>query len=174
MTLHTEASLTALSAKELVALYNETAAQVGANPVNKFSDKKTAVRRTQNLLALIPVDAPKADVEAQEEVPAPVEPEAPAAAPAEKKVRQMVFRFKPAKEQRAFNKASLRGRAVDALLNGASFAEMQALVEEFDADRKKVPHNVERRAYELVRIVHYYLGYGLKEEGGKIYAYTGE
>jgi len=72
------------------------------------------------------------------------------------------------------DKRTLRARGVDLLTRekGATFKQVEAMVEKFDQDRGVPSKNVERRAYELVRLTHYYLGWGLKEENNRIIAYV--
>jgi len=151
------------TASALVFAHNEAADALGEKSVNRFSDKESAMRRTLAMFAKA-VAAGKATPDA------PVKVEK---APKVKAVRQMHFTFpvdaagiKPVKQD-----GSLRASCVNLLIgDGATLAEVVKLVEAFDARRGKAVGNVERRAYELVRIMHYYLGYGMKHnaETGKI------
>lgn len=59
------------------------------------------------------------------------------------------------------NPTSLRGRLVNLLQNGATFDQVVATVQDFDVARGVESKNVERRAYEAVRLLHSYVGYGL-------------
>ena len=157
------------TASALVFAHNEAADALGEKSVNRFSDKESAMRRTLAMFAKA-VAAGKATPDAPAKADEPAKAEK---APKVKAVRQMHFTFpvdaagiKPVKQD-----GSLRASCVSLLIgDGATLAEVVKLVEEFDARRGKAVGNVERRAYELVRIMHYYLGYGMKHnaETGKI------
>ncbi len=169
--------------KDLVTLFNLLRANVGIDKrVAKFTDKKTALKRVGEALA-----AYRAVVDAEEAEEAGTETETPPAPKAkkERKPRGMRFVFKPEPAIReckgsikttSGDTRTLRKRAVDALIKGrgATFAEMKDLVTQFDKERDATTKNLERRTYELIRLVHYYLGYGLRqdEKSGKIFAYT--
>lgn len=148
MTTYTAEALQEMTLPQLVDLYNEHAEK----PVKKFKDKPTAVRRVQAVL-------PEPQPEPKKEKP---EAEAPSK---RKSTRIMRFNFDPAdkiKEIRDPN--SLRGRVADLLKKGATFDQIEATVLEFDAWRGVEPKNVTRRAYEVTRLLHYYVGYGLKHD----------
>ena len=85
--------------------------------------------------------------------------------------RSFVFEARDdVQEPRSWN--SLRGRVLKKMLNGGiAFDEVIDEVKRFDADRGVAEKFVERRAYEVVRLIHFYLGYGLDEEGELIVAY---
>lgn len=187
-------SLADFKTSELVDQYNKASARLGDKPVKKFADRETAIRRTREQLIKFvrSIDEKLADSvvdntttleDAVRHVatqpakkaakPAKAKAEKPAkkAAATERKVRQKHFVFKPLDEIRVPKADTLRGRAVALLKGGATLEEIEKLVKTFDKDRKKDQKNVERRAYELVRLIHYYLGYGLKQEDGLIFAY---
>lgn len=169
---HSFERLEALTGPALVSLYNEVAPLVKANTVNRFSDHRTAARRTWGIL----VSYAEKGVE---EAPAPkAEPKAPREkkAKANKKPHGMYFNFpvgKPEVQRGVRDGDTLRGRAVELLLKGATFDKVERLVEQFDADKGRQSKHVTRRAYELVRIMHYYLGYGIRhdQETGEIKLY---
>jgi len=149
--MHSTAQLEAMSGSQLVALYNEQRVKLKdpLPPVNKFSDKETAVRRVQNLLN---------DVKAQQPEPAPEKKE--------RGVRRKYFNFQPNKEIKPYtpDMKQLRGRLFVELKKGMTFERAMEIVREFDADRGVPSKNVERRAYEGTRLVHYYLGFGLRQD----------
>ena len=60
---------------------------------------------------------------------------------------------------------SLRGRARDLLVNGATFAQIEQLIREYDVEKGKTSNRISDRAYGLIRLLHTYVGYGLREEG---------
>ena len=145
-------TLTNLSNSQLVDQYNEAAALLGQSSIKRFRDKQTALRRTTEILAMI-----------EHKV---AEPKAPAK-PRAKRGMRFVFPFHGSDHLRSTRNAeTLRGRCTALLKGGATFADVKALVEEFDREHGKPSKYVERRAYELVRIMHYYLGYGIEHNQG--------
>ena len=183
-----------LSGSELVAEYNRAATIIGANIVRKFSDRTTGVRRTQKMqdaaaqavVELKPKAAPKLKADPKPKAKAKAAPKAKAkAAPkpkAEKTAamrRGMRFVFPyhgDASLSSIQREDSLRGRAIAKLKgDGATYEDIVGVVKQFDADRGHGPGNVERRAYELIRLLHYYVGYGLRQdENGTIHLHTDE
>ncbi|MCK5639906.1 MAG: hypothetical protein KAJ19_03885 [Gammaproteobacteria bacterium] len=160
----TAINLAGLSATELAGIHNLAAENIGAKEVKRFSDKKSAVKRTWSML-----EAYDAWAKAEKE-PAPA-----AKSKGEKKSRKMHFVFAPSKEgvKKIRDENSLRGRLIKLLTKGAKFEQIVTTVEKFDKDRGKKPVNVRTRAYEGTRILHYYLGYGMKQDGnGVITLYT--
>jgi len=101
-----------------------------------------------------------------------------------RKLRGMHFVFRPdvtirtckgSITSRTDDTRTLRQRAVDLLTgDGATFAQVIETVKKFDDDRGKPtdPDTVDRRTYELIRLCHYYLGYGLKMKDDVIIAYS--
>lgn len=150
---------------ELVLIYNSAANEIGEKTVKKFSDKKSAVRRaiaiTERLTAVL-------EERAKEVVPAPAKPA--------RRFRTKRFVFKPDADIRPVKgNGSLREQCIDLLKVGAKFEDVEGLVAKFDQDRGKETVNLERRAYELVRIMHYYFGFGIRHDvdgDGTIQIYT--
>lgn len=188
-----------IKTSDLLAIYNEAARQLGERTVNKFADKPTGVKRTQAIVARateiagfvewMKVNGHAAAEQARKSTPPPamvkVEPVAAekkaTKEPAEKsakakKERRMSFVFKPMKVQKApKGVGSLRAICLQRLLEGARFDTVVRLVEKFDSGRGKGNgETIERRAYELVRIMHYQLGYGVShdETTGMIKVYS--
>lgn len=154
--MYTKTQLEAMSGSQLVSLYNEQRVKLKdpIPPVNKFSDKETAVRRVQNLLN---------DIKEQQPAPKSV---AQVEEKKERGVRRKYFNFAPNKEIKPYvpDMKQLRGRLFVELKKGMTFERAMEIVREFDADRGVPSKNVERRAYEGTRLVHYYLGYGLRQD----------
>lgn len=147
-------NLETLTTTELAAKYNEAAVTLGEKTIKRFSDKKAALRRTKEIIDRLPK---------------------------EKKTRKprgmrFVFPYHGDDNLRKIQRAeSLRGRAAAALKKGATYQEIVELVNQFDKDRGSSPGNVERRAYELIRLLHYYVGYGMRQDDkGKIFIHTDE
>jgi hypothetical protein len=145
-----------LTTAQLVEQYNAAATELNKPLVKRFSDRKTAVRRTEEIRKELA------------EVLRKLEHKQPSAEG--RKVRQPVFRFQhrvPEVNKRSTD--SLRARCEELLSGeGATFAEVETLVREFDAERKKPSKNVKQRAYGLIRIMHYQLGHGLDDRDGRI------
>lgn len=59
---------------------------------------------------------------------------------------------------------TLRYQAAELLKSGATFEQIEALVRNFDDEREKTSETVSRRAYEVVRLLHTFIGYGLRED----------
>lgn len=133
-----------LSLSELRDHYNGLAKQAGVPTISKFRDKATGQRRCQELEKQV---KPKKKGERK------------------KRGMRFVFPFNGREHLRSVrDEESLRGMCVDLLTAGATFDEVEKLVVEFDKRRKRDPQHIERRAYELVRIMHYYLGYGIAHD----------
>lgn len=169
--------LEAIPEKGLTELRNLVAANLRMKRVGKARDHASAVARTWAILQKFSKEDPhNIDGPAKDE-PAPktrAKPKAPVAAPKQRKRRGMRFVFKPENFIRTCKPKTLRGDCVKLLLKGAAFSQVEDLVKSFDKGRdRKASETVERRAYELVRIMHYYLGYGIRQEdNGKIVIYT--
>ncbi len=149
-----------LTSKAQVELYNLLADNLGGKGVTKFKDKVTATKRINAAL-----DAWN-ELPDGSTSPAP-EPVKPAKKKTERKKRglRFMFPFNGKDSIRSIRSSgTLRGQCVALLTGGATFAKVEALVEQFDADRGKVSKHVLRRAYELVRIMHYYVGYGVDHD----------
>lgn len=72
------------------------------------------------------------------------------------------FAFEPLKEQKPHKPNTKRAKVLEMLLSGATFVEIQEATKWDD-----------RTAYEGIRLIHGYLGYGLKETpDGKITAFS--
>jgi hypothetical protein len=185
-----------IKSSDLLAIYNEAARALGERTVNKFADKPTAVKRTQAIIVRATEIAGfvqwmrdhghEAAEQARKSTPPPamaalvkaepVAAEKKTAPKVDKKERRMSFAFKPMKVQKApKGEGSLRTLCLARLKEGARFDTVIRLVEKFDSNRGKGnQETIERRAYELVRIMHYQLGYGVShdETTGMIRVYS--
>lgn len=155
-------SLETLTTGQLADQYNVSAAILGRKTVKRFADKRSALRRTREIVQAAKHIKRKPG--------------------GKRKLRGMrfIFPFDGADQIRqcrgslATSKSgdtrTLRQRCVDLLKKGATFDKVEQLVVDFDYDRGKKSEYVERRAYELVRLMHYYLGYGLRQDDkGRIF-----
>lgn len=146
------ADLAALTGPQLLELHNAHAKV----PTKRFSNRATGLKRTW--------EAVQEQVKLAWATPAPE-------TPAEKKTREMRFRFMA--QEPATRKAkgdTLRARC-ELLLSrpdGATFEDVERLVMQFDAERNKETVHLRRRTYELIRLMHYALGHGLDDRTGKI------
>ncbi|MBW2636287.1 MAG: hypothetical protein JRC86_01960 [Deltaproteobacteria bacterium] len=159
-------ALEEMSAPDLAKVHNLAAEILEVKGVKRFSDHKSAVRRTWIML-----EAYDAWAKAEKEGPTP----APKAKAKAKSNRKMHFVFAPASDgvKKIRDEKSLRGQIIKLLTKGGTFEQIVKVVEKFDADRGKKPVNVRTRAYEGTRILHYYLGYGMKQDDkGVITLYT--
>lgn len=172
------------SAPELASLYRLVASNLGEPEVRRFSDKPTAVKRTWAILEryaasdaasepvqgpgeilvnetgtkLTPGDEPNSfklelSPEDKAKVEAPVA-DAPKAK-VERKKRGMRFVFPAESEVKEAREGTARAAALALLKRegGASFAEVM----------EATGWN-EKQAYEGIRIIHYYLGWGMKQD----------
>ena len=149
-------NLATLSSGELATKYNKAATTLGTRTVKKFADRKTAIRRTEEIL-----------IKLKDHSAPPKKGKKGKTTKAERKKRGMrfVFPFNGQDDLRSsLNTKTLRGQCVDLLRGGAKFSKVEALVEKYDRSKGRKSHDVERRAYELVRIMHYYLGYGINHD----------
>lgn len=199
-----------LKSSELVTLYNTAAAKLGVRPVNKFSDKETAISRTRTLLAKVGTEVTAEEVRRTSSFPPPAAPvteptpvedgivctpppampkvskrmpkpaKAPKVGPMDnlpKVGNRMSFAFKPLSSPKPpkSTATTLRSLCYARMLKGCTFPDVINLIKDFDAGRGKGNDNtIERRAYELVRLMHYALGFGIShdESTGVIKLYT--
>jgi hypothetical protein len=158
-----------LSLRELVDLYNEVVVELNAlgsvfPSVSRFVDRPTGVLRVWKLLQ----EYDKREKPASTFVEQVKAPEAKKAKKEVfKKVRMRRFTLKPTEKVRSLKDPNtLRGRCAALLKAGGNFEDVKSLVRQFNDERNKpAPEiKVERRAYELVRIMHYYLNYGINHD----------
>ncbi len=176
-TTYTQDRLNGMSSMGLVALHNAICRQLGGEhdkPVNRFSDKKTGVERTTKLGKMLeerssPVTL-EAKVQAQEAKMRALTPEEPKAKPAPaprkkveprstpqgpRKVREMRFVFPAKDEIKGHRPGTHRSTLVELLSReeGATFEECQ-----------KATGWDKKTTYEGIRLLHYYVGYGMKQD----------
>ena len=164
-----------LQPSELLSIHNLIASNIGSGSTKRFADKSSAIRRTWAKLQEYQawVEADEGGEPKQPETPAPTPP-APPAPPepkptVERKKRGMRFVFPAESEQKPVRADSARGKALALLQrkDGATFEEVQ-----------QVTGWNEKQAYEGIRLIHYYSGYGLAEDvkGDKTFirAHTGK
>lgn len=146
-----------MTGPELLSLHNLVASNLGRVGTKRFSDTKAALRRTWAILEEydrveelpdqgVPPEFEKA--EAEYEKAADPKPKV------ERKKRGMRFVFAPEDEVKQAREGTARAKALALLRRdkGATFEEVS----------KATGWN-EKQTYEGIRIVHYYLGWGLRE-----------
>lgn len=153
-----EEKLKQMTLGQMASVYNEVAPKLGLKPVAKFADRDAATRRLGTALN----DYMKNNSPVVKEKK--VTEEKPAAK--ERRVRQKRFVF-PVKDkiQAVRDPDCLRQKLIDGLTGkGATFEEMEEITREFDRQRGKQPFNIERRTYEGMRLLHFYVGYGMRHD----------
>lgn len=158
---YTREELETLPLSKLAEIHNDLGEARGVVPVKKFSDKESAVRRVLKLVEAAP---------------------APKVAKKERKKRSMYFTF-PIKDTigEVRDPESLRYKllqrlrrepAVDGeLLPAAKFEDLVEVTKAWDKKNNAgnspqeiaARENVVRRAYEGTRLLHYYVGYGMRQ-----------
>jgi hypothetical protein len=169
--------LTKTPLKDVVARYNTLADKLGTRPVKKFENRSVALRRLEDIEAEAVAYKRQLAAEARAAEKARLEAEARAAEEArrleaearpftvERKKRQKVFHYPPKEVISRLQPGSLRAEARDLLLNGATLGRVEELIADWDRRRNVEPFRLEPRAYGLVRLLHTYVGYALREEG---------
>jgi hypothetical protein len=161
--------LSSMSGAELLGLHNLVASNLGRGAVKRFSDTETARRRTWAILDQYAKtdelgsedpakdDAAQETAEAAPEEPKAKKPKAPKKARGPRYVFAADDTIKPVKPNTA------RGKALELLLRpeGATQTEVEAVT----GWNKK-------QAYEGIRLIHYYSGYGLRQDDGEFSADT--
>ena len=135
-------SVAELPLKALTERYNSYAALLGTPTVNRFADRAAALKRL-----------------------AKITEEAEAKFRTTRKKRQKVFSYPAADVLKVLKSGTLRCEARDALLKGASLGKIEELIADWDVRNGGTPQRLEPRAYGLVRLLHTYVGYALREEG---------
>lgn len=152
-----------MTATELLPVYNTAASALEQRRVNKFADTETARKRTwAKLVEWDEHDFDSAVVKTKDDVPTPAPAPAPTPEPApapERKKRGMRFVFPAEDTIKPVRADSARGKALAVLSKdgGGTFAEVQ-----------KATGWSEKAAYEGIRLLHYYSGYGLGHAGDAI------
>ena len=140
---------------QLLELYNQAATQLRKPKVNRFADRKTALRRTA--------------------APAPAVEEKGGA---RKRETRMTFEFKPKGTIKPLREGTKRHLIYKTLLRGATFEQVLEVVQEFDKENPpahpRTPEKLRSFGYEAIRLLHLYSGYGLRQEGDKIFVYGGD
>lgn len=155
--------LAGLTIAQMAERYNASAELLGKPVVKKFSDRPTGIKRLEVLFQEIEALAPKIVQEAK--VVTKVVKEAKVAKEEGRRKRQKVFCYPPLESLKAIVPNSLRAQGRDMLVKGATLRQIEDLIFDFDRARGKPTTRAPERAYGLVRLLHTYVGYALREEG---------
>lgn len=161
-------NLSALSTSELLIRYNHAAGKLQLTPVKRFADHKTAVRRTTEILAKL--GGTETGQLSQESKPSLPDPPPPLKLEARK--RRPNFNFPCKISTRPPRSGTLRGLVFDALEDGATPEKLGTIISQFDAARgvETNPDTLGDRVYGAIRLLHFYCGYGLRQDqAGKIW-----
>jgi hypothetical protein len=160
--------LETLPTARLLDLYNDAAERLNQKRVERFADRKTALKRTQRILAEV-----KAPVVATPKAPEGKKAREPGTA----REPRMTFSFAPKAKIKPLREGTKRAAIYNALKKGATFDEVQAVVVEFDKENPpshpRTPEKLRSFTYEAIRLLHLYSGYGLEQKGDKIYVTGG-
>jgi hypothetical protein len=152
-----KAQLDGLHGKKLVAYFNTLAVRCGEPETKRFSSLASGRKRCLRLMALCGIISPTEAVVRR------------------RKPRQKVWRYPPNGRQDGAPALStpntLYWRIQVALMAGETFERIKGIVEDYDIMRGITPHNIEWRAYKLIRTQHIDYGWGLREElrGGEVH-----
>lgn len=157
---YTPEVLATMTNQELLDLHNRVAALSGESEVESFPEDRIAQEMTWDMLMGGTTDvrdpAPREKTDEFDRA-APLKP-------AEKVKRKMLFKFPAEKEIRPPKAGTLRAQVLEAMRRGVTYNDVVMLVKDFDRQRGVDEKNVERRAYEVVRLLHYYCGYGMDQD----------
>ncbi len=165
-------TLVSLTRAQLLHIYNRVATRLGLPMLKTFRDHNTAVSRAEGVLRRADNSTKERTVEGT----VMMEPEAQETPMVEevavkrkggrKKGTRVKGRFNlPLQsEVRSIRPGTLRYQAAELLKSGATFEQIEDLVRNFDDEREKTSETVSRRAYEVVRLLHTFIGYGLRED----------
>lgn len=182
--------ISSLSLKQMAERYNSVGAVLGKHPIKKFEDRHVGARRLQQLFVEVRMKAPylakEPVVEQAPVIDEPVVAESVAAPTIsadnaaelvkqvrQRRRRQAVFMYPPSGELKRLAEGSLRAQCRDLMVRGATVREIENLILSFDVARKgngkelraRTEERIAERAYGLIRLMHTYIGYALREEG---------
>lgn len=166
--------LVELTGKNLLNLFNAIQdVTEGGKPTKKFSSRANGQNRTLKAIETLIENGNVADLDEHfQSIIAEMQPKAKAASKASggtgRKKGNYDFNRPAANAGGNYpkNAKSLRALTITALSEkgGKTFKEVEAIVRDFDAARGKTSTTVERRAYELIRLINSANGYGIKHD----------
>lgn len=132
-----------LTQKELTAAYNEAAKQLGVKPVKRFKDIETAKTRTAELLRQLKKQ------------------QTPAGAGRRSEPIDWPFRG----NLHGVREGTLNAQFVERLKHGVSKEELMGIVAASDRAEGRDPTALSDRVRGLLRMLHTYNGFGIKQRG---------
>lgn len=160
-----ELTTSEVSTKDLIQKHNVLAAVLDVPAVKRFENRTIALKRVERLTAeLARWDAMRAEADRELALFDAAQARAAVTPTVERKKRQKVFNYPPCEVLKVLQPGSLRARARDLLLGGATLARVEELVAAWDVDMGQEPYRLEPRAYGLVRLLHTWAGYALRQE----------
>lgn len=159
-----------LTGPQLVELHNLVRSNLGLSTTKRFADTKTAIKRTWSALEQYDQandeSLGKGQVELSEADKRQVKDEAESRQGEKKprKLRGMRFVFPAGDEIKPVRPGTHRAKLVELFSTkpGATFDE--ALAATWGAKKDMDPEVAKKTCYEGIRLLHYYVGYGMKQD----------
>lgn len=156
-----EYDLNACSIRKLIEIHNKAASLLGAGfkPVNSFKTKPIALKRTRIVaLKAAELAPPKAKAKAAIKV---------------RKAKGFIFNFPPKPELKAHRKGTPGRAKLIELLHGTKGLTFDECLKATWAKRADMTPELQRRTtYEGLRLLHHYLGWGMRQDDeGRITIY---
>lgn len=165
--------LDAMTGAQLVELHNLVRSNLGLSTTKRFADTKTAIKRTWAALEQYDqandqslgtgdkvqlTDADKKQIKDEAEDRKAAEPKKA------RKPRGMRFVFPAGDEIKPVREGTFRAKLVELFSNkpGATFDE--ALAATWGSKKGMDPETAKKTCYEGIRLLHYYCGYGMKQD----------
>lgn len=162
-------TLDSLSTKEIVELYNRCANALGEKPVTRFSDRETAIKRTRTMIERYEMLKASKQPAYMPNAKKPEDLLRKDGSPRSKRSPRFILPLGPV--QKPPRPETMRAKLL-ALLereNGATFEE--AIAGTWGEKRDMSPQKQRQTTYEAIRLLHYFNGYGLKQDAdGRIRA----
>ena len=147
-------NLNDMSTSDLLALYNEKAKALNEKPVKRFADRKTALRRTAEIVKIANgVDAEESAARAAPKATKPAKAKAEKAAPSG---RTADFTA-PMREggPQAYREGTNRAKLIEFLTDGVGHTFEECVAKGFYPDR--------RNTYEAIKYLNTYVGFGIQQ-----------
>jgi len=134
-----------MTTPELVAAYNEAATALGLKTVKKFRDREAAETRTREILK---------QLKASQKV---------------KTVRTEIVDWPFNGGEHPPREGTIGGQFLDGLKKGITMEELITIVENKDKENANELGNLATRARAVLRMLHTYNGFGIKQKGDTFY-----
>ena len=167
--------LSTLETKDLLTIHNLSKENVGGKGTKRFSDRSSALKRTEKALAAyVEYFADEGDdMDTTDKTPTPhTKPKK------EGKKRGMRFVFPASDEIKSVKSGTMRATLLKKLRHpkGATFEELvEATWGQKRGEKGWSEEKIVKTTYEATRLIHYFTGYGMyQDEDGRIHAFTQE